>query len=156
MNTHALNGAKEGYSDYYNNQVVIADGAETVLNFSMSPLLGNAALRFVLSWSANPRDLDSHVQTPSINGRTYHVYYSSRGDSAAAPYVRLDHDITSGYGPETVTFTRLFEGTYHYYVYNYSGSPDMTTSEALVQIYGQSGLLYSVRIPESGTGRYWH
>jgi uncharacterized protein YfaP (DUF2135 family) len=64
-------------------------------------------------------DLDSHLFVP--NGD--HVYFVDRGSLTAAPYAALDVDDITGFGPEVVTITRLYPGTYRYAVFNYSGSP---------------------------------
>ena len=56
------------------------------------------------------------------------------------PLMRLlDIDDTDSYGPETTTIYNLYTGEYHYYIYNYSGSPEITTSGAVVQIFNDNG-----------------
>ena len=154
--TNTVICSKLGYLTYSNNQVVIPPGTTFTLNISLSPTLTDAEMRFVLNWGATPSDLDSHLDTPSIEGATYHVYYSNQGNATAAPYAALDHDVTSGYGPETMTIYQMFDGSYKFYIYNYSGSPEITTSQAVVQIYNQNGLLQTVQVPTSGTGPYWY
>jgi hypothetical protein len=114
-----------------------------------------AQTSFVLTWGANPRDLDSHLLTPSIGGTTYHVYYSNKGSSTSPPYARLDVDDTDGYGPETLTIYQLYAGTYHYYVYRFAGTGTIAGSGAQVKIYNPQGLAYTVTAPSSGTGDYW-
>jgi PKD repeat protein/uncharacterized protein YfaP (DUF2135 family) len=154
--TNLVTCSKIGYNTYSNNQVVIPPGSTFTLNISLSPTLTDAEMRFVLNWGATPSDLDSHLDTPVIEGQEYHVYYGDQGNPASAPYAALDHDVTSGYGPETMTIYQMFDGTYKFYIYNYSSTPDITTSQAVVQIYNQNGLLQTVQIPNSGTGRYWY
>jgi PKD repeat protein/uncharacterized protein YfaP (DUF2135 family) len=154
--TNTVTCSKAGYITYSNNQVVIPPGTTFTLNISLSPTLTDEAMRFVLNWGATPLDLDSHLDTPIIEGQEYHVYYSDQGNATAAPYAALDHDVTSGYGPETMTIYQMFDGTYKFYIYNYSGSPEITTSQAVVQIYNQAGLMQTVQVPTSGTGRYWY
>ncbi|MDD3702246.1 MAG: PKD domain-containing protein [Bacteroidales bacterium] len=154
--SHMLSCTKTGYITYTNNNVVVPPGETLTLNISLSPTMTEGDIRFVINWGATPRDLDSHLKTPEIEGSSYHVYYSYKGNDTAPPYAKLDHDITSGYGPETMTIYQLFPGTYHYYIYNYTGSPDITTSNAVVQVYSQTGLLYTLQVPTTGEGRYWH
>jgi PKD repeat protein len=68
----------------------------------------------------------------------------------------LDHDITSGYGPETMTIYDMFAGTYQYYIYKFAGDGPITASQAVVQIYGQNGLLQTLQVPTNGEGDYWY
>jgi hypothetical protein len=100
--------------------------------------------------------LDSHLNTPEIGGQTYHIYFGDRGSATEAPFALLDTDVTTGYGPETVTIYEMYPGVYQYYVYNYSQSPEITTSNAVVQIYNVNGLQHTLQIPNSGTGLYWY
>lgn len=58
--------------------------------------------------------------------------------------------------PETMTIYELYPGVYQYYIYNYSGSPEITTSNAVVQIYNVSGLQHTLQVPTSGSGLYWY
>ncbi len=155
-NSHTVTCEKEGYLTYSNNQVIIPQGASLTLNISLSQQLAEGNMRFVLNWGAEPRDLDSHLNTPEIGGQTHHIYYSNKGSATAAPFALLDYDVTTGFGPETVTIYELYPGVYQYYVYNYTGSPEITTSNAVVQIYNVNGLQHTLQIPTSGTGLYWY
>jgi peptidyl-Asp metalloendopeptidase len=124
---------------------------------AFSVVVSSGQISFVLSWGADPHDLDSHLLTPSIGGSAYHVYYSNKGSATSPPYATLDHDVTTGYGPETMSIRTLYPGTYHYYVKNFSGSPAITTSGGIVKIYNSAGtLLNTVNVPTSGTGVYWY
>ena len=121
----------------------------------MSPDIGDAVYRFVLSWSDLPADLDIHLVTPEIGGQSYHLYWASTGSELSLPYAELDNDVTTGYGPETITIYQLESGTYTLYVHNYSENPSIITSEAVLQIYGNSGFVTNINVPTSGTGLYW-
>jgi hypothetical protein len=134
-NSNTVTCSKTGYSTYNNSQVVIPIGGSLTLNISLSPTLAAGNMRFVLNWGESPSDLDSHLNTPDIEGQPYHVYYGDEGSETSAPYALLDYDITSGFGPETMTIYQMFSGTYQYYIHNYSETPDITTSQAVVQIY---------------------
>lgn len=76
-----------------------------------------AGVTMKLTWGEFPSDLDSHIVTPS----GAHVFWGARGSLAAEPYVGLDVDDRSSFGPEVITLTRLMVGTYKYYIYNFSG-----------------------------------
>ena len=153
---YTLHVSATDFSDYTNNQVVIASGETLTLDVSLSPTLVTGEMRIVLNWGESPADLDSYLTTPSIEGNEYTVYWNNKGFTTAAPYVTLDHDDLSAYGPETITLYKKFAGIYKYYVYNYSSSPDITTSNAVVQVYTDAGLVSSINIPTSGTGPYWN
>lgn len=155
-NTHTVSCTKIGYLTYSNSQVSVPQGGSLTLNLSLSPVLQEGNMRFVLNWGPLPTDLDSHMLTPEIEGNTYHIYYDDEGSILSAPYAQLDFDITTGFGPETMTIYQMKSGTYSYYVHNFSGNPALSASRAVVQIYGEEGLLETVPVPGSGTGNYWH
>ena len=141
-----------GY-DFSPFAVEVDEGETTVLaagQITASPEIVGEGVRFVLTWGAIPYDLDSHLMTPS----GYHVYFANSAPSGAG--ANLDVDDVSGYGPETITITAQESGTYGYYVYNFSGSPEITTSGAEVHIFDETGLLEAVSVPTSGSGLYWN
>jgi len=150
--TQTITAEATGYSTYIYDGLEVFESTETRHDISLSPRLTDAQMRFVLSWGASPSDLDSHLRTPYGTK----IYYGNRGSATAPPYALLDVDDTNGYGPETVTIYQFREGTYHYFIYNYSGSPAITTSNAVVKIYAADGTTRSVDVPTSGTGRYWY
>ncbi|MCX6354959.1 MAG: hypothetical protein NTZ78_08660 [Candidatus Aureabacteria bacterium] len=122
-----------------------------------SVTVGSAdSLKIVLTWGANPRDLDSHLYTPSISGHTYHIYYSNRGSLSSAPYAWLDIDDTSSYGPETTWIERFSPGTYTFKVYLYGGSGSLSSSSAHVEVISSDGVVARVDVPSSGSGRWWN
>ena len=105
-----------------------------------------------LTWGATPSDLDANAW---ITG--YHVYYSNKGTLSAYPYAQLDQDITSGYGPETITIYQFAVGNTHYAVENFSGRPSITGSSAVVVIKDASGnVIVTYTVPTTGTGDWWH
>jgi len=82
-------------------------------NINVSPTLRGRQLRIVLTWGSQPRDLDSHLQSPN----RCKTYYRNRSGCTG---VTLDRDVTGGYGPETMTIHRPLNGWYRYRVHNYS------------------------------------
>lgn len=153
--THTVTASATGYTNYTNSQVVIAEGGTLDLQIALSPTLATGQYRFVLTWGELPTDLDSHMKTPVIEGTAYHIYYDSQGSAETPPYVILDIDDITSYGPETTTIYDLQPGEYHYYIHNYSENPEITTSNAVVQIFNESGLLHTLQVPTTGTGLYW-
>ena len=157
---HDVTGTSDGFCPF-SAPFTIPDGYEDeffTYNFSMSPILEGEQIRMVLNWGATPRDLDSHLLTPEIEGNTHHIYYSNRGSYTAVPYVKLDTDVTQGYGPETITINQLFAGTYTYYIKNYSGgNSGLKNSNAVVQIYsGESCASNIIEVPTDTNGLFWH
>lgn len=120
------------------------------LYFTVSP--GGAYLRRItLTWGANPRDLDSHLKTPT----GAHIYYRNKGSQSSAPYAQLDVDDTSSYGPENISVYRYYSGGYYkYYVHLYAGTGSMTG--ARVQVQNRYQVLRNFTCPSSGSRRYWH
>ena len=146
--TYTLLAIKDGFSDVY--LTVISIGGETkTYGIGMSRTLTAGSIRIVLSWGENPRDIDSHLHTPEIEGSTYEVYYASRGSLDAPPYAQLDRDDVTSYGPETVTITELYSGTYRYAVEYYAGSGTLGSSGAVVQVYDDNGLYATYNVPPS-------
>ena len=134
------------------------DGESFTYNFSMSPVLEAGQIRMVLNWGATPPDLDSHLLTPDIEGSTHHIYYSNVGSYTAVPYAKLDTDDVNGYGPETITISQLFTGTYAYYIKNFTGNSEgLKNSGAVAQIYsGESCTATIIEVPTDTDGSYWY
>ncbi|MCD6161129.1 MAG: hypothetical protein J7K40_01800 [candidate division Zixibacteria bacterium] len=118
---------------------------------------GDFWAQFTLTWGENPRDIDSHLWTPEIESRSYHVYYASRGDTNSAPYADLDYDDVTSYGPEHMTIHQAFPGTYTYAVYHYAGTGTIATSEAQVHIFEPDGDVRIMSVPAGDTlvGDHW-
>jgi hypothetical protein len=113
-----VTGEKSGYAAYQNRQVRVKAGTTSELNFSMSPVL-TQGMRVVLNWGPSPNDLDLHLQ---IEGTSRHVSYNDR----STPYGRLDHDVTTGWGP------------------------------AQAHMYRGAEELKVVSAPTAGSGAFWH
>ena len=132
----------------------------TMVTISLSPPLEVGEIRIVLSWGVQPTDLDSHLWLPPEHER-YHIYFLDEGNQDDCPFAELDVDDVTSFGPETVTITERFDGTYVYAVHNYSdelggSSVPITQSNAQVQVFGEGGLIQSFSVPASGSGFWWH
>lgn len=150
-------GQKKYYSTYFNIKVL---GGVTVANqnATVSTTLDMEQVRIVLEWGSTPRDLDSHLTGPTSSGSTFHIYYGSKSYSESSKKIAdLDLDDTSSYGPETTTIYNPIKGEYVFYVYNWSGNPDIKSSGATVKVFnGNSNEpAYVFSIPLTGAGRYW-
>ncbi len=133
-------------STLYNNMEV---------NSNSVPYIDNDDVRIVLTWGANPSDLDSHLFLPNGN---HIAYYSKQVDGG-----NLDIDDVSSYGPETVTINSLKNGTYKYYVADFTNSAsgyyssrDMALSNARVDVYNKHGLVSTFIVPSHREGVIWH
>lgn len=149
----------EGYFIRKTENVVISEGYNTVAEQTIVEEPEEGTVRIVLTWGANPYDLDSHFTGPESNGERFHVYYSNKTD--VDNYVNLDVDDTNSYGPETITINSFYSGIYRYSVHNYSdqstaGGSGIAESPARVEIYDYSGLIDSYTAPVfSGSGNTW-
>jgi len=141
-----------GFSDY-TVDVSLQDDTNTDLGvIALSENLATGELRVVLSWGEFPSDLDLHAWVPD---GTEIAYYSLIGDG-----ISLDVDDTSSFGPETITISEQQDGTYNFFVHNYSGSGSTSIfdSGARIDVYDGDGLITSVT-PDSGCDNskdYWH
>ena len=159
-NNITLTASKQDYVTYTNNQITLQLGETKVIDIALSPVITGEGLRFVLNWGERPWDLDSHLKTPLIEGQYYHVDFMDPGDSIAPPYATLDVDNVDGFGPETITIKKFYNGVYYYFVHNYSGEVESDTSfknsNAIVQVYNKDGLLNTIKCPSTGEGYFWH
>jgi uncharacterized protein YjdB len=133
-------------------------------NIVMSPSgLSNTQFRFILQWGGSPPDLDSHLVGPSGNGTNFEIAYYNRTFSQNGTVVaQLDRDVTSGFGPETITLNQTIPGHYRYYVHLYCcgtnfGSAHLTVmrgSEIAGQfaVPAQSGEVWTVLELDGTTG----
>lgn len=149
--TYALRTEAEGLLT--SERPAVYEGGDVGYGVSLSAPVGPGQLRIVLSWGANPPDLDSHLWLPAAT--PYHLFFSREGASTACPFAALDVDDTTSFGPETVTISQSFSGTYEYAVYNYSGTGDFNNSEAFVEVYDQTGRVAGYRPPAGGSERWW-
>ena len=115
----------------------------------------NESITIKLTWSSSPRDLDAHITGTKADGSFFHTYYSNKTYSEGRVIASLDQDVTSGYGPETITLNTLGGRNYYYYVYCFSDCTKITNATVVVSgPYLGTKTYYSNNA--SGTGRYWN
>ena len=149
-----LEAHASGFLHSTQENVDVVVGANTPLNFNLSELLARDALRLVLSWGGQPRDLDSHLWLPLES--PYHVFFQRQGNLSTCPSAILDVDDIDGFGPEAITISQRFgRGTYLYAIHNFSGESDLSTSQARVQVFDSTGLIRTINVPAAGSGRFW-
>jgi PKD repeat protein len=155
---HTVTATASGFFTYTNRGLTIGRNDTVTLDISMSPALSPGQMRFVLRWASEPRDLDAHLLTDSIGGRVYHIFFGNKGRASDIPFDTLDIDDTNGFGPETITIYRFFPGRYIFYIHHYTGrqGDSLRNSQGVVEIYTDAGLVQTIQVPTSGSGRYWH
>jgi Carboxypeptidase regulatory-like domain/Bacterial Ig-like domain (group 2) len=135
--------------------VTVAPDADGHWSVVISPVLPAGETRIVLTWGADPRDLDSHLTGPNTAGGRFHVYFGNRRFMLAdTAIVELDVDDTSGFGPETITVHEQFPGTYCFSVNLYTGTGSLGTSGAQVRVFRGSQQVATFAAP-STTNRVW-
>lgn len=135
-------------------EITTAPAGETLdIGDIVIPGIGSAVnATFMLSWGAEPNDLDAHLWTPSGE----HVYYGARGSLSEAPFAQLNTDDTSFYGPEITTITALTPGTYVYCVNNFSEQPGFEQSNAVVTYSDSRGVIQQIGAPRTNSsGNTW-
>gem|GEM_PF-6938841 len=143
------------FGGYISNTDTIALNSSANHDVSLASTMRAGEMRIVLTWLLNPRDLDSHLWTPSP--WTNHIYFSNKMRCDAIPYACLDLDDTTSYGPETITISKWTSGTYYYSVYHFFGSGSITTtSGAKVEVYFNNRLVREFYAPTSGSGVWWN
>lgn len=130
-------------------------------NATITPLLDEQETRIVLSWGENPSDLDSHVVGSFDGEELFHVYYVDEAYYDDEHEVTLDHDVTTSFGPETITLNQTEDGVYEYFVHNYTDREDidstsLSESGAKVEIYKGSYLIKTFYVPTNKTGVIWN
>ena len=90
----------------FTEPVRILNSRTVTRTYAVSSPVQRGQLRIVLTWGATPRDMDSHLDTPS----GCHVYYGRK--QCPSGEAALDTDVTDSYGPETINIRSLKPGVY--------------------------------------------
>lgn len=152
--TVQVTAAASGFIPSTQTVIVPAAGPAT-LDFALSPTLGAGQFRIVLTWGATPRDLDAHLWVPTGAGAVSEVDFITRGSLTSAPFAQLDIDVTTGFGPETMTIGQVLPGQYTFAVNNFSKEAPLPASGAQVAVFDASGQIGSFTVPSSGSGTWW-
>lgn len=146
--------SKDGYIVGYFNVVSVKSESGAYETMVLTPVLDENEYRIILTWDADPRDLDSHLTYyDSTGAQKMHVYFSNRtGYINGVNVAQLDVDDTSGYGPETITMTLNAENLqngefFRYSVHKYSGNNTLATSNAIVRLYSGNSLIDTYSVP---------
>lgn len=164
---YTMEYSKEGYITGYKNIIIgVADfGAQNAVISPEMPDDGN--FRIVLSWSSTPKDLDSHLTGPTVDGDRFHLYYKYANTSnrnSNSDYYQLDLDNTNIVSrpdiPETTTIITQLDGVYRYSVHDYTNkgqanSEAISQSNATVNVYKGSALVATYHVPPNVKGSIW-
>jgi len=146
---------KDGYIES-TFKIEIVVGTIFFNRFSISPQMPVEKLRIVLDWDQSPNDLDAHF----LKQGRYHVSYRNMRISSDK-ITMLDRDDMDGFGPETITSTKIDkEAVYNYLVHDYSNrnnpqSDLLCKSKATIKVFGNNQLLYVFQIPKEIVGTTW-
>lgn len=148
---------KKSFVTGYADIISLGKRGNTDQNGSMTPDFTNSEkVRIVLTWGANPRDLDSHLTGEKADGNgRFHIFYQYQQFKDSENNVNLDVDDRFSYGPETVTILdKLNNGTYTYAVHKYAGESEIHLSDALVKVYIDNQLVNTFAAPNQ-EGNLW-
>lgn len=152
--TYTIQAHKTAYNSNYTNGVAVSNEI-TVYDVTLSPILEDGEIRIILTWDEDPIDLDSHLLL-KVDSFIWHVWFADMGSQISMPYAELDVDDVSSFGPETVTIAQIFPTRYKYWVHHWTGQGSIsTTSNAVVKIYNQWGLLKEYHAPVTGEPGLW-
>lgn len=156
--TYSLNVSLDGYSGTTVNSIEVTEEETTDLGtIAISQNLATGEFRIVLTWGETPRDLDSHLTGPTSSDDRFHVWYNNRTN--ADNTANLDRDDVTSIGPETITISQRFDGTYRYSVHDYTNristnSPDLSNSGATVRVFDENGQVAEFTPPDDD-GTLW-
>ena len=92
----------------FTEPVEILNSRTTARTYAVSGPVKQGQVRIVLTWGETPRDMDSHLDTPS----GCHLYFGHK--QCPNGEASLDTDVTDSYGPETINIRSLKPGVYRY------------------------------------------
>ena len=150
-----------GYVTGCANIIVLNENPKDDFDFTITPTMAANQTRIVLSWGADPSDLDSHLIGRTPDNGTFNVYFSDKKyHFDGVEMANLDVDDTSRYGPETITILENIHGVYTYAVHDYSNrnsknSTDLSYSGAVVKVFVGSNQVAEYHVPTDQVGTYW-
>jgi len=151
--TYTMQMSINGYITGYGDINVVEGNPGTTQNFVLSPeLTASQEMRLILTWDADPKDLDSYLRGTRDDNSTYRLFYNAPDITGEAS---LDTDEQQGFGPETITVINISAGKYVYYHNKFSAAGDLNASGASVQIIRKGLPVQVIDINTTGSGNYW-
>ena len=111
-----------------------------------------------LSWQNKPRDLDIHLYIITNNGdnkEINNIFYGNEGSLTQFPWAKLDEDVQTGFGPETIEIAKWLEGSYHFFVHNYSNDISLKECSASIN-FTINNQIFLLHCPANGEGSWWY
>lgn len=124
--------------------------------YALSPSMkSNQDIRVVLSWGAEPMDIDLHALMETNGSEVGHVYYNNKQIGNTS----LDVDDRDGYGPETITIRGGISKKFGFVVRDYTNKTDrnyeLSKSDARVFLYRGDSLIKTFYVPKNREGNLW-
>ncbi len=138
---YSICASADGYTSSTTTITILSGTVKGEQDCTMTPILKSGEIRVILTWGRYPADLDSHMVGPAPGGGSFHTYYSAMNyNYGGVNYDKLDVDDTTSFGPETTSVYQGVNGTYTFYVHDFtnrgsSNSSAMSTSGAQVKVY---------------------
>ncbi len=139
--------------------VTVTSGPQEHRYDVISPVMEDSVFRVVLTWNAQPRDLDAYTTLAAPDGSSYTVYYDNEYayDDSDNLLCNLDVDKMEGYGPETITLYPQKDVIYNYSVQQFSSDGTLAASGAQVKVYKGDALFASFDVPTGPElGKIWN
>jgi len=136
-------------------------GKVTKAVLPLSPdLTDDEAVRFVLGWRNEPRDLDTHfwkldtMRFPAPDT----VYFGNKTGRLpnGEVFAHLDVDQLYPGAYETLTVRKAATGTYRYFVHAYQGSGTIADADASIQLYTRGCRVRAITPPPNCAFRIWN
>lgn len=154
--SHQVQFSKDGFIGGGHYFAIDLTDLPVSMHFALTPEIQK--FRIVLTWGANPYDLDAHLAGPKPTGGNFHIWYGNKTLISGKNF--LDRDDMKSFGPETITIYKPAKGEYRYAVHNYSGrgrtgSRELSFSNARVDVYAKNKLQASFQVPTGKSGNVW-
>lgn len=131
--------------------------ATTNIDRSECLILEKSAIVVTLTWGRNPIDLDTQFFGPDseVGNSAFLVDYRNKDQELNNSTINLDVDDTTSFGPEITTIRSFpYAGRYSYAINHYSGSGNILTSPARVELNFE-GERFIFSPPEGRVTKCW-
>jgi len=127
---------------------------------TLSPTMKFTQWRFVLTWGASPKDLDTWFVLFRKGIRTFKIFFDPDSRTDPKKIANLDVDNTEGFGPETLTVDLAKmdnDDNGAYIINNFSKIPLLHTSNAKVIVYNGDLKVREYTCPSAPSPeKYWY
>lgn len=116
-----------GFYTAFDPECTVESDKRLVHDMVLCPYLNPGHGRFILTWGAEPKDMDLYIDAPDGKGGRCTVMWQDKycqdmgNGRRTETRIHLDLDVTQSFGPETVTVEGFLEGEYIIRVKHYRG-----------------------------------